>query len=59
LIGFPDRKRAVRALNLQRGDTVVDIGCGTGLNFPLLQGAIGPEGTIVGVDLTDAMLSQT
>ena len=32
--------------------------CGTGLNFSLLEDAIGPEGRIVGVDLTDAMLDQ-
>jgi demethylmenaquinone methyltransferase/2-methoxy-6-polyprenyl-1,4-benzoquinol methylase len=52
------RKEAVRALKLRRGDHVVDIGCGTGLNFALLQEAIGPEGRIIGVDLTDAMLEQ-
>ena len=32
--------------------------CGTGLNFPLLQQAVGPGGRIVGVDLTDAMLAR-
>jgi len=32
--------------------------CGTGLNFSLLEEAVGPEGRIVGVDLTDAMLDQ-
>ena len=37
---------------------MVDVACGTGLNFPLLQEAIGPEGRVVGVDLTDAMLAQ-
>lgn len=52
------REEAVRALDLKPGDTVVDVGCGTGLNFPLLQGAIGPEGRIVGVDLSAAMLDQ-
>jgi demethylmenaquinone methyltransferase/2-methoxy-6-polyprenyl-1,4-benzoquinol methylase len=52
------RKRAVQALNLQCGDTVIEIGCGTGLNFPLLRQAVGPEGRIVGVDVTDAMLVQ-
>jgi len=51
-------KEAVKLLNLERGDLVVDIGCGTGLNFALLQEAIGPEGRIIGVDLTDAMLDQ-
>jgi demethylmenaquinone methyltransferase/2-methoxy-6-polyprenyl-1,4-benzoquinol methylase len=61
LIGFREwahRKRAVAALDLRRGGTVVEIGCGTGLNFSLLQEAVGPEGRIVGVDLTDAMLAQ-
>lgn len=52
------RAEAVKQLNLKRGDVVVDIGCGTGLNFALLQEAIGPEGKIIGVDLTDAMLDQ-
>jgi demethylmenaquinone methyltransferase/2-methoxy-6-polyprenyl-1,4-benzoquinol methylase len=37
---------------------VIDIACGTGLNFPLIEGVIGPRGRIVGVDLTDAMLAQ-
>jgi len=61
LIGFREwayRRKAVEALGLRRGDTVVEIGCGTGINFPLLHGAVGPEGRIIGVDLTDAMLEQ-
>jgi demethylmenaquinone methyltransferase/2-methoxy-6-polyprenyl-1,4-benzoquinol methylase len=37
---------------------VIDIACGTGLNFPLIEEAIGPGGRIVGVDLTDAMLAR-
>jgi ubiquinone/menaquinone biosynthesis C-methylase UbiE len=59
--GYPQRGqrlRAVQALGLRPGDTVVDVACGTGLNFALLEEAIGPEGRIVGVDLTDAMLAQ-
>jgi len=59
--GYPQRGqrlRAVQALGLRAGDTVVDVACGTGLNFPLLEQAIGPGGRIVGVDLTDAMLAQ-
>ena len=61
LMGFREwayRQRAVEALGLHAGDTVVEIGCGTGLNFPLLQEAVGPTGRIIGVDLTDAMLEQ-
>jgi ubiquinone/menaquinone biosynthesis C-methylase UbiE len=59
--GYPQRAqrlRAVQALGLRPGDRVVDIACGTGLNFPLLEEAIGRDGCIVGVDLTDAMLAQ-
>jgi ubiquinone/menaquinone biosynthesis C-methylase UbiE len=59
--GYPQRAqrlRAVRALGLRAGDRVIDIACGTGLNFPLLQEVIGPDGRIVGVDLTDAMLAR-
>jgi ubiquinone/menaquinone biosynthesis C-methylase UbiE len=52
------RKEAVRLLDLRRGDRVVDLGCGTGLNFALLEEIIGPKGRIIGVDLTDAMLDQ-
>lgn len=61
LMGFREwayRRQAVAALDLRPGDKVVEIGCGTGLNFPLLQEAVGPEGRIIGVDLTDAMLAQ-
>ena len=52
------RKRAIQSLALRPGDTVVDLGCGTGLNFSLLQDRVGPDGRIIGVDLTDAMLAQ-
>jgi ubiquinone/menaquinone biosynthesis C-methylase UbiE len=59
--GYPQRGqrlRTVQALGLRAGATVVDMACGTGLNFPLLQQVIGPGGGIVGVDLTDAMLAR-
>jgi demethylmenaquinone methyltransferase/2-methoxy-6-polyprenyl-1,4-benzoquinol methylase len=52
------REQAVEALHLKAGDTVVDIACGTGANFSLLQEKIGPNGRIVGVDFTDAMLTK-
>jgi len=61
LIGFREvayRKIASAALNLKPGDTVVEIACGTGLNFSFLQNAIGPTGKIIGIDITDKMLEQ-
>src|SRR5437763_8419048 len=58
--GYPQRAqrlRAVQALGLRAGDSVIDIACGTGLNFTLIEEVIGRGGRIVGVDLTDAMLA--
>jgi len=52
------RRRGIEALNLKPGDTVVEIGCGTGANFAALARAIGPSGTLIGVDLTPEMLEQ-
>lgn len=52
------RREAISKLGLRPGNTVVDIGCGTGLNFPLLHQAVGKEGKIIGVDLSDEMLNQ-
>jgi ubiquinone/menaquinone biosynthesis C-methylase UbiE len=59
--GYPQRAqrlRAVRALGLRPGASVVDMACGTGLNFDLIEEAIGPGGRLIGVDLTDAMLAR-
>lgn len=61
LIGFREqayRRKAVAALALAPGDTVVEVGCGTGLNFPLLRHAVGAGGRVIGVDLNDAMLAR-
>jgi demethylmenaquinone methyltransferase/2-methoxy-6-polyprenyl-1,4-benzoquinol methylase len=59
LIGMRERqyrRDAVSALLLSPGDTVLDLGCGTGLNFDFLQRAVKSRGSIIGVDVTDAML---
>lgn len=61
VLGFREwtyRKKAVEALQLQAGDRVVEVGCGTGLNFGLLRDAVGEDGIVIGVDLTDAMLDE-
>jgi ubiquinone/menaquinone biosynthesis C-methylase UbiE len=59
LIGLREkmyRQHTVDALSLRPGDTVVDLACGTGLNFQFLQPLITSDGRIIGVDITDAML---
>jgi len=60
VMGFREwayRKKAVDALALKPGETVVELCCGTGLNFALLEEAVGTTGKIIGVDITDSMLS--
>ena len=50
------RLLAIKKLSLQSGNCVIELGCGTGLNFPFLMEQIGPEGRLIGVDLTPGML---
>ena len=50
------RKIIINSLELSKGDTVIELGCGTGLNFSLVLDAIGTEGKLIGVDITDKML---
>jgi len=53
----PVRARAVAALDLRAGDTVLDVACGTGVCFPLLQEHVGASGQIIGVELSPDMLA--
>jgi len=52
------RVTAIGAMGLLPGMRVLDLGCGTGLNHPLLVDAVGPTGTVIGVDSSRQMLAQ-
>jgi ubiquinone/menaquinone biosynthesis C-methylase UbiE len=52
------RRKAVRRLGLQRGETVLEVGCGTGRNLALLREAVGDDGWVTGVDASAGMLAQ-
>jgi SAM-dependent methyltransferase len=53
---FTDVRRAiVEALPL--GEVVLDVGCGTGLCFPMLLDKVGRHGHIVGIDASPHMLA--
>ncbi len=58
LVYRPGRRAAIDGLRLRAGDRVLDVGCGTGLNLPYLDSAIGAAGEVVGVDASGAMLRQ-
>ena len=52
------RERAIELLGPLEGARVLDIGCGTGANLPLLMRRVGETGQVVGLDYTPAMLEQ-
>jgi ubiquinone/menaquinone biosynthesis C-methylase UbiE len=52
------RRKAVAALGLKPGDTVLEIGAGTGRNFPYLIEAVGPSGAVIAVDSSPGMLAE-
>ncbi|MBV0901531.1 class I SAM-dependent methyltransferase [Haloarcula salina] len=52
------RERTADALALSPGDTVVEMGCGTGANVPVLREHVGPAGRVIGVDVTREMLDR-
>jgi ubiquinone/menaquinone biosynthesis C-methylase UbiE len=51
------REAAADSLALEPGNTVVEMGCGTGANLPYLRERVGTRGRVIGVDLTAGMLA--
>jgi demethylmenaquinone methyltransferase/2-methoxy-6-polyprenyl-1,4-benzoquinol methylase len=56
-VGQPYREMPVARLAPAPGSVVLDVGCGTGLNFDALEDAIGPPGRLIGIDLSSEMLA--
>ena len=52
------RREAAAELRLEPGDTVLDLACGTGLNFPIIEAGIGSEGLLIGLDYSSGMLAK-
>lgn len=52
------RRKSVELLDLEPGDTVLDLGCGPGVNFGMLREAVGREGWVLAVDLSPGMLQR-
>lgn len=51
------RRHAVDCLALEPGQTVLDLGCGTGMSLAMLSQAVGPGGRVVGVEQSPDMLA--
>jgi arsenite methyltransferase len=43
---------------LQPGERVVDVGCGAGLDSLIAACMVGPQGQVIGIDMTPAMLEK-
>ena len=43
---------------LQPGERVVDVGCGAGIDSLIAAAMVGPQGQVIGVDMTPAMLAR-
>ena len=52
------RSEAISKLNISYGDTVIDLGCGTGLNLEKLSQAVGENGMVIAVEPSNGMLKQ-
>lgn len=53
----PGRIRGIERAGLAPGERALDLGCGTGLNLALVQRRVGPQGSVVGIDASRAMLA--
>jgi arsenite methyltransferase len=42
---------------IAEGETVLDLGCGAGIDLLLAAGKVGASGRVIGIDMTDAMIA--
>lgn len=50
--------RAISDMHIQKEDTILDLGCGTGRNACLMMQYLGNKGFITGLDISEAMEKQ-
>src|SRR5205814_3201717 len=52
------RNRLIDSLNIRPGERILEIGCGTGRNFDLIQHYLQGTGELTGVDCSSPMLTK-
>lgn len=52
------RRESLAALALERGERVLELGCGPGNSLAALRDAVGPEGVVVGLDFSPGMVAR-
>jgi ubiquinone/menaquinone biosynthesis C-methylase UbiE len=55
---YVNREIVQPRLQLDRGQTVLDLCCGAGLNFPYIEEFIGPTGRLIGLDFSDRLVER-
>jgi demethylmenaquinone methyltransferase/2-methoxy-6-polyprenyl-1,4-benzoquinol methylase len=54
---MPLRRRTIDLLDLQTGQTVLDVGCGTGLSYALLLAGVGTTGQVLAFEQSPDMFA--
>jgi ubiquinone/menaquinone biosynthesis C-methylase UbiE len=57
-VGRGYKQAALRLLDVDAGHVVLDVGCGPGVDLPWLAEAVGPQGSVIGLDHEYAMLAR-
>ncbi|MFI7135785.1 methyltransferase domain-containing protein [Nonomuraea sp. NPDC050153] len=52
------KEQVLELLDLQRGQTVLDLGCGPGTDLAAMAAAVAPVGRVIGVDRDPAMIAE-
>lgn len=55
---MPLRERTIALLQLRPGQTVLDVGAGTGLSYALLRQAVGEQGSVLAFEQSPEMFEQ-